>query len=224
MMRIVELDTRSFQEALDRSVDELKPDPLVQRQLQTWNMKWELEDSSGCPADALFTICGKLKVSGQYNFAPAVFFIKCWWNKVNFSVQCLASISFERNDSADKHVSRMRRRLEDDDYIMKVQKPTELFVATILHSEDELEERVDCNDTVGEGIKRLLLSQADSSLDLFEILLGMPFLPVTKSDLAKRAKLRLLEDAMCSECEKEEEDTLVSDLDVNEAQQKKKRR
>lgn len=94
----------------------------------------------------------------------------------------------------------------------------------------ELEERVDVSETVAEALRRALWSSTKSSLDIVEVILALPSLPchncannsatttgTTQSTtrLANRAKLRLLEDAMLDECEKEGEDQLIEDLSIS---------
>lgn len=101
------------------------------------------------------------------------------------------------------------------------------------HHQQSLEERVDLADAVAEGIRRAVFSQAESSLDVVEVLLTLPFLPgsahhdiVEENDnptincpLADRAKLRLLEDAMCDACEREGEDEILDDLKISSSHQ-----
>jgi hypothetical protein len=98
----------------------------------------------------------------------------------------------------------------------------------------ELEERVDVSDTVAETLRRALWSSTKSPLDIVDMILVFPSLPchnhnsaaanssstTTSSStcttrLANRAKLRLLEDAMLDECEKEGEDQLIDDLSIS---------
>mmetsp|Transcript_58486 Transcript_58486/g.63138 ORF Transcript_58486/g.63138 Transcript_58486/m.63138 type:complete len:365 (-) Transcript_58486:140-1234(-) len=100
-----------------------------------------------------------------------------------------------------------------------------------VHTEkSELEERVDISETVAEALRRALWSSTKSSLDIVEVILALPSLPchncannctttttTTQSTtrLANRCKLRLLEDAMLDECEKEGEDQLIEDLSIS---------
>jgi hypothetical protein len=96
----------------------------------------------------------------------------------------------------------------------------------------ELEERVDVSDTVAETLRRALWSSTKSPLDVVDMILVLPSLPCHNSAatcssstttssstcttrLANRAKLRLLEDAMLDECEKEGEDQLIDDLSIS---------
>ena len=103
----------------------------------------------------------------------------------------------------------------------------------------ELEERVNVDESVLEGIRAAIYSHAEDNLDILELLLNMPYLPriaggcgfifplVSSSftsddattmtiinELAQRAYLRLLEDAMFDACEKEGEDELLDDLTI----------
>ena len=121
----------------------------------------------------------------------------------------------------------MRKRLEKDDYIKKLThgREPDVCVARIQQSSPiDLEERVDCHEDVGEAIRRAVFSSADSALDVFEVIVNLPCLPTAKHALARRAKLRLLEDAMCGACEQEGEDELVSDLDLEEEPKHKRSR
>jgi hypothetical protein len=91
-----------------------------------------------------------------------------------------------------------------------------------------LEERVDVSDMVAEALRRAVWSSSESSLDLIELIMALPSLPGTRhqvnnkeyqcietSPLADRAKLRLLEDAMLDECEKEGEGELIQELTID---------
>eukprot|EP00536_Pseudo-nitzschia_multiseries_P002396 jgi/Psemu1/183344/e_gw1.31.39.1 len=97
----------------------------------------------------------------------------------------------------------------------------------------EMEERVDVTETVAETLRRALWSSAPSSLDVVEVVLALPSLPcattttttttTTKSStsgkkttrLANRARLRMLEDAMLDECEKEGDERILEDLNIS---------
>ncbi|KAL7560385.1 hypothetical protein ACA910_002342 [Epithemia clementina (nom. ined.)] len=129
--------------------------------------------------------------------------------------------------------------------------------ATTSSCVDRLEERVHWNESTVETIRRAVFSQAESTLDVLELILSFPFLPskVAKTDssnstenkedanmssteddanisataarpakheatealpfLARRAKLRLLEDAMYDACEQEEEEEIIEDLHIS---------
>jgi hypothetical protein len=85
-----------------------------------------------------------------------------------------------------------------------------------------LEERVHVSDPVAEGVRRAIFSASTSVLDLVEVLINLPLLPCGQhqklvsntTPLADRAKLRLLEDAMLDQCEKEGEDDLIEELNI----------
>lgn len=107
--------------------------------------------------------------------------------------------------------------------------------AKIQFGPTELEERVAVSENVSEAVKRAIWSTAESPLDVAGLFLSMPFLPTTEhrisgnseestgaqqiitTTLANRAKLRLLEDAMCDACDKEGDDELLDDLNLSEA-------
>jgi hypothetical protein len=128
----------------------------------------------------------------------------------------------------------------------------------------ELEERVNVDEGVLDGIRTAIYSHAEDNLDILELLLNMPYLPrssggggalilpqsndakgrggehegedindippsassssttsdeadtimIIINELAQRAYLRLLEDAMFDACEKEGEDELLDDLTI----------
>ncbi|KAG7345291.1 hypothetical protein IV203_032822 [Nitzschia inconspicua] len=120
------------------------------------------------------------------------------------------------------------------------QKPSSLVDSVLakarIHVDDSkfvLEERVDVSETIAEALRRALWSSTESSLDMIEVLLALPSLPGTQHNsnsstqsssmsftattpLANRAKLRLLEDAMLDECEKEGEGELIQELSIVE--------
>lgn len=144
----------------------------------------------------------------------------------------------------DKIRSKMVARLRDDAYISKlfVEKKNKnssspqstdvpvgqlLAEAKIKYSAGDLEERVSVSEDVCEAIKRAVWSSAESPLDVVEIILQLPFLPtpehklveagstIATTPLANRAKLRILEDAMCDACEKEGEGEMLDDLMIS---------
>ena len=112
----------------------------------------------------------------------------------------------------------------------KTTPPLTLCEALIHQSEEgsgELEERVNVEDNVLEGIRTAILSQLESNLDVLELLLGLPYLPrhctsnVDIAKLANRAYLRLLEDGMFDACEREGEDDLLDDLQISQPKRTK---
>jgi hypothetical protein len=94
---------------------------------------------------------------------------------------------------------------------------------------DELEERVYVSEDALEGLRRGLFSQMESSIFAMELLLAMPYLPQRSPCenldernekklevmLSERVVMRVLEDVMVNECEKEGEDDLLSDLSIS---------
>ena len=144
------------------------------------------------------------------------------------------------------HQQKMIKRLSADDYIAKLRSkskgnsvPQLLMEAAIRLDQANLEERVQNSQDIAEGIRRAIFSQADTTLDVLELLVNLPCLPTTSSKIGKssdtqlalqsssssssssavakladRAKLRLLEDFMCDACEFEGEDELVSELEL----------
>jgi hypothetical protein len=138
----------------------------------------------------------------------------------------------DKKDKAQERItSRMMERLRDDAYITKwllLGEPSLLYEARILLQNDsaQLEERVDTSPDVAEAIRRAVFSLAEDSLDVLEVVLALPCLPVVKispvllpknhtTALADRARLRLLEDAMCDACEQQGEEAMVQDLDIH---------
>lgn len=143
------------------------------------------------------------------------------------------------NDKTSDQIPRTELKLwnryQNDDYVKKLLDPWDrgqlrkrtdidtviplaplLCEARIYITEDATEERVLCEETTIEGVRRVVLSSSESSsLDVLEAILYLPFLPENYTKLASRAKLRLLEEAMCNACEQEGEDELVSDLDID---------
>ena len=151
----------------------------------------------------------------------------------------------EEGKAERKIRKKMISRLSQDSYISKIialsteEKTSNNNVLCLAHAsiyvntdKFELEERVDVSDTVAETLRRALWSSTKSPLDIVDMILVLPSLPCHNSAaanssstttssstcttrLANRAKLRLLEDAMLDECEKEGEDQLIDDLSIS---------
>ncbi len=140
----------------------------------------------------------------------------------------------EDEEKAERKIrKRMMSRLRQDSFISqlwgngKEKKEESDFVlanASIYldAAKFEMEERVDVSQNAAEILRRSLWSSTTSTLDIVEVFLALPTLPCRSSDkvetttrLANRAKLRLLEDAMLDECEKEGEDELIDDLKIS---------
>mmetsp|Transcript_8777 Transcript_8777/g.21428 ORF Transcript_8777/g.21428 Transcript_8777/m.21428 type:complete len:307 (-) Transcript_8777:389-1309(-) len=143
----------------------------------------------------------------------------------------------ERQNEEAKTERKIRKkmisRLRQDSYITKLLEFKEdnhssklcLAQASIYVNSNtfELEERVNVSEFTAEILRRALWPSTTSSLDVVEVILILPSLPCRSSGgvstgttrLANRAKLRLLEDAMLDECEKEGDDHLVEDLIIS---------
>jgi hypothetical protein len=142
----------------------------------------------------------------------------------------------DEDAKADRKIrKKMIQRLRQDSYIAKLlelgnEQSTNFYpylAKAKIHvhqAKNVLEERVDVSETVAESVRRALWSLADSSLDVIEVILALPSLPGTShkdlidttTTLANRAKLRLLEDAMLDECEKEGEGELIRELTIEQ--------
>mmetsp|Transcript_52825 Transcript_52825/g.78319 ORF Transcript_52825/g.78319 Transcript_52825/m.78319 type:complete len:191 (+) Transcript_52825:417-989(+) len=99
------------------------------------------------------------------------------------------------------------------------------------------EERVNVSEDALEGVRRSVLSMTECNLSVLELCLAMPWLPrnsdknfilqgadvchnsVSSEELmlcADRAALRLLEDALFDACEKEGEEDMLDDLNLDD--------
>ncbi|CAJ1951990.1 unnamed protein product [Cylindrotheca closterium] len=160
----------------------------------------------------------------------------------NLSYKCGASAEmveskkmtdgFNEKAAVDEKIkSKMQKRLKKDAYISKLltnskgdrtESDWPVFASAEIRSlMDDLEERVDVSQPIAEAIKRAVWSSAESTLDIVDLLLQFPCLPtsmhtdiIATTELANRAKLRLLEDAMVDACEQEGEDQILEDLTI----------
>ena len=180
---------------------------------------WKMDDSaSSSPKD------GSLHLSV---IATARF-----WTKSELSKRQPQPESKKEAKTQEKIRSRLLARYKEDDYINKILSSGSddnkssgkiLAEATIQKHGNDLEERVDITDSIGEAVRRCILSSAESSIDLIEVLLSLPIFPTAQhtsrivhtTSLADRAKLRLLEDAMFDACEKEGDEELIEDLSIS---------
>uniref|UniRef100_A0A7S3L2K4 Uncharacterized protein n=2 Tax=Amphora coffeiformis TaxID=265554 RepID=A0A7S3L2K4_9STRA len=128
--------------------------------------------------------------------------------------------------AAQKIHQKMIKRLMRDDYISKLVKGhrQNLIEATIMvKSTGELEERVYCDENTAEGIRRGIFTTAENSLDVFDWVVSLPFLPSCAhvgvisltTPLADRVKLRCLEEATYDACEQQDEEEIVDDLHIS---------
>lgn len=231
------IESRDFSLALERYIDENKPDPLMRKQMQAWELTWdvgELQDSARFSFDPSHMVAGTLLWKGQY--MEVHLSSSCYWRgsakEGSLFVSCQARATFREGkqdeSKADKKVRRrMVKRLKDDDYIQKLlSESCDFCEASIQLDPEHLEERVHCNEVIVEAVRRAVFSTAESPLDVFDFVVSLPFLPCTvhklaaTTGLADRAKLRLLEDAMYDACEQEEEDEMVKGLDISAKRQK----
>lgn len=137
----------------------------------------------------------------------------------------------------EKNQSRLKDRLIIDPYVKTLMIGNEETKVLLLEAHikldynqsnrneiEKLEERVATESDALTGLRLLIFSLMDSNIDLAEFLLYLPYLPREKNDvyssissfLAERVTLRLLEDVMFDECEREGEDDLLDDLKICE--------
>jgi len=158
--------------------------------------------------------------------------------KLNYICRLKSGQFVERKDDESKTETKIRKkmisRLRQDSYISNLLEFTEenkhsanfcLAEANIYVDAKnfKLEERVDLSESTAETLRRALWPSTTSSLDVSEVILALPSLPCRNTGgvttgttrLANRAKLRLLEDAMVDECEKEGDDRLIEDLIIS---------
>ncbi len=158
--------------------------------------------------------------------------------RLSFTCRLKSGKLIEKKENEEKTERKIRKkmisRLRQDSFISQIlepgkeaKKPADLLLAKasiyVNASKFEMEERVDVSQNAAEILRRSLWSSTTSCLDIVEVMLALPTLPCRSSNkletttrLANRAKLRLLEDAMVDECEKEGEDQLIDDLKISD--------
>lgn len=272
------LEGESFQKALQRYADETKPDPLVLKQIQGWEMQWSegnsIQIQENINPDLSFEPTDVLQgtLTWKSDYMVAEIECSCCWephqekNLETIKQPTKGSLYFvlgtklrfrsknekksetepkkskEEKKSEEKIRTKMIQRLKEDTFIKRLLPDNKksassekaeasntailcearLSVSNSSCAEGQLEERVDVTDNIAEGLRRAVFSQAESALDVIEILLSLPLLPGSAHDLdnihcplADRAKLRLLEDAMFDACEREGEDEIIDDLKIS---------
>ena len=153
--------------------------------------------------------------------------------------------SKERRAKSTLHAG-IIKRLQSDKFIRNLLSNEGVLCEALIQQSanctNQLEERVNVNEDVLSGIKNAIFSHVEDNLDVFDLLLSMPYLPrssgrdgpldsAVPSDLTTqglesgtskvhdmlgdRAYLRLLEDAMFDACEKEGEDEILDDLNIS---------
>eukprot|EP00980_Cylindrotheca_fusiformis_P003319 scaffold746_cov123-Cylindrotheca_fusiformis.AAC.7 len=234
----IPLALSGFESAIEQFIQDNRPDPLSLKQIRGWSLQWEKQQSDPRKVLAFkpsHAIEGTLQIVGDY-MVVSLIVLCCWFSqppspkfgKLYFS--CHVRAKFTDNDKLDKVQTRINskvtKRLAKDSYIAKLlttNKSGILLAQAKIHvEENDLEERVDVSEQVSEAVKRAIWSSAESPLDVIELILQFPFLPTTlhkslsaTTELANRAKLRLLEDAMVDACEQEGEDHILEDLDIS---------
>jgi len=165
---------------------------------------------------------------------------RCYWRTSSddddgsLFFECTAAAEMVAELPGDKKeakiAQKVRERLQQDDYIAKLLKctkegkeesrPLDLCQASVVTTDqtERLEERVHCNEVAAEAVRRAVYSTAPNGpIDVFEVVCSaLPLLPFSHTQLAQRAKLRLLEDAMYDACENEAEEELVEDLKLEQ--------
>ena len=198
---IVELSQESFQKALERYLDDNKPDRHVREQMESWSFQWKPSKTEGrlqaLPFAPTHVVSGDLIWQGEY--IRLNFNILCCWEgtrkdgSIYFlcnAVQgefCKApktdeSLSEKEANAAKRVREKMVERLQSDDYIRKsinkdVEHQTFLEATVRIKSTGELEERVYCDENTAEAIRRGLFTTAENRLDVFDWMVSLPFLP-----------------------------------------------
>lgn len=223
-------DTDSLlKSALERYIDDNKPDRLMEKQMLAWILRWSDDAVPSGEENNEHSRFGRLIWKGDY--LQVNLMSDCRWTgsvEGRLEFTCRVAIQETSTTDSDSNVhKRMLKRLRKDDYIQKLfsDKDVILCQATIEKKPDELEERVYTAEVVAEGVRRAVWSSAESTMDVLDLVIQyFPLLPSKASRLslttalADRAQLRLMEDVMCDACEKEGEDELVSDLAITKKQ------
>jgi hypothetical protein len=157
----VALDDACFVESVQRYIEEDKPDPLQQKQMKSWRIEWENNDTLATNGDLAFipthAVGGTLNIQGEYMIVTLT--TECCWtgdcSNGSLFFSCHASCSFVAEESQgenepkmsskerkqqEKIRSKMVERLRQDDYISKLlvtdndeqQSPLELCQAAIV--------------------------------------------------------------------------------------------
>lgn len=225
----------AFQESLQHYIEEAKPDPLELKQISSWKLSWKQEKTTANQAHSSQSLNGTLEIQGE--FMTVIINSNCKSTVTESSN--IGTLDFELSARAefvtsqdhavdDDNVNRkirteMTRRLRNDDYIKPLLSIKEGILLCEAHIQldndtNKLEERVFMDETVLHGVLRCIYSRASSTLSMLELLLSFPYLP---NALGKRAKLRLLEDAMAEACQQQDEDEMLQDLSIQEHESKK---
>ena len=229
----VALTTSLFEKSLVRHLDNTKPDPLAKRQMEGWTCEWQEEEEEAI-GDTLANsrTSGLLSLHGDY--MTVILKADCEWTweegdsggslefslsvRTRFRTKAELGRDEKKVSSSDVKVDKkvragMLKRLQKDDYIIKILGDDfiPLCQATVLTKTDQLEERVWMDQDLLESIRRAIYSQA-SMIDVVELLTNLPYLGDCPP--GHRAKLRLLEDAMLDACDREGDEELIDELNL----------
>lgn len=256
---VVELAADSFQRALERYVDDNKPDRHVRQQMESWKLEWQSKqegvvdpigaESSSFSFEPTHLLAGELVWQGEY--LKLTLATICYWKgtKKDGSIHFSCKVTKGEVTSADaattaacdkkdaKTARRVRQkmieRLQKDDYVSKLvnqqHRQTLIEATVIVSSAGNLEERVYCDETTAEGIRRGIFTTGETSLDVFDWIVSLPILPScahgtdnggvasesVTTPLADRVKLRSLEEATYDACEQLQDEKIVDDLHIS---------
>lgn len=118
----VTLTTAAFETALQRHLDEHKPDPIAKKQLEGWNLEWtQGDDDETCMAalesklqNATHALAGRLCIRTE--FMRVVFWMECIWNCRNAEDPKHGTLYYEcRVDTAEVLAAPQKRGRCGDD-------------------------------------------------------------------------------------------------------------
>jgi hypothetical protein len=244
----IEVASAAFACALKAYVED-ESDRHIRQQIESFSFEWKQTpavEAAVLSFDPIafhgvvpsHVIAGTLYWKGDY--VQLELFVKCFWEGTNkngsihFVVDVVKGSFIDEpratQKAATKEVNAAKRirqkmiaRLSKDDYVMKlISTRQNLIEASVKIQDDELEERVCCEEITAQAIHRSIFTTA-SPLDVFQFVLSLPFLPTRAHEnnitavtaLADRVKLRCLEEATVEACEQEEEDELVNELQIS---------
>lgn len=133
--------TKGFLDAIERFIDENKPDPLSLKQLSCWSLEWKDSDDQDFPLSPSHALKGTLRITGEYLVVSLI--VTCSWSTSDtddshgtlyYSCRASAKVrtksewkksrqadGYNNNTKAnDKVRSKMIKRLQQDAYISKI--------------------------------------------------------------------------------------------------------
>jgi hypothetical protein len=238
------LHEEDFYKAVDKYLDENKPDPLSTQQIKGWKFHWNEASNTEKESPSLeflpeHDLAGTVQWVGEY--MQVTLTCRCAWTQgatanegnlyftMSARAECTATPT-EATKAERKTRQSMLNRLQSDSLIQRLlcqgSDMMPLMEAHIHMHDNGCEEKARCEHDTAEAIQRAVFSTAESPLDVFDLLLSFPMLPCVQykggTPLADRARLRLLEDATCDVCEREEEEEMVQELQIQPQAKKKK--